>query len=68
MVGPGRAAHDRVVACDGVEGKQRGRAACEGAGGKGSGGRMRRGQQPIEPAPSMWVGTCGSGLGVRGRG
>ena len=47
------------MAHDGGEGKRRGRAACEGAvvvacDGAGD--------------PSMWVGTCGSGPGARGRG
>ena len=37
----GRVAHDGAVARDGAEGKRQGRAACEGAGGKGSGGCTR---------------------------
>ena len=55
----GRAAHDGVVARDGGEGKQRGRAACEGA------VVVARDRASD---PSMWVGMRGSGLGARGRG
>ena len=52
-------AHDGVVAHDRGEGKGQGGAACKGAvvvacDGAGD--------------PSMWVETCGSGLGAHGRG
>ena len=63
--GGGRAAYDGAVACDGAEGKQQGGWHVR-SGGKGGGGHMRWGQRLVEPAPSMWVGTRGSGLGAQG--
>ena len=49
-----------MVARDRAEGKRRGRAACEGAGGKGSGGCTRWGWRPVDVGGDVWVRAGGA--------